>query len=179
LKWWKVLLDNNKKPFVEIFADGACSGNPGVGGYGIILRFKTREKELSGCDPMTTNNRMELTAVIKALEALKRPCRVRVVTDSNYVVQGITTWVFTWLKNNWKSSQKKNVINRDLWERLLNLSHLHNITWKWIKGHNDHTENKRCDSLAKAAIKKCKKKINPPSSFFRGGVREDLRFFHS
>jgi ribonuclease HI len=168
-------LDKNKKPFIEIFADGACSGNPGVGGYGVILRSDTREKELSGCDPMTTNNRMELTAVIKALEALKKPCRVKVFTDSNYVVQGITTWVFTWLKNNWKNSQKKNVINRDLWERLLSLSHLHDITWEWIKGHNKHIENKRCDSLAKAAIKKCKKIIVPPSAPLSRTQADSLR----
>jgi len=153
-----------EKPFVEIFADGACSGNPGIGGYGIILRSGIREKELSGCNPMTTNNRMELTAVIKALEALKNPCRVKVVTDSNYVIQGITLWIFRWLNNNWKNSQKQNVINRDLWERLLELSKLHDIQWLWIRGHANNIDNERCDTLAKLAIKKCKKS-DPPHPF--------------
>jgi ribonuclease HI len=147
-----------KKPYVEIFADGACSGNPGSGGYGAVLRSGRKEKELSGCDPMTTNNRMELTAVIMALEALKRPCRVKVVTDSNYVVQGMTSWIFRWLKNNWKNSQKQEVINRDLWERLLNLSSPHYIEWKWIKGHNGFPENERCDRIARHEIKKCRRK---------------------
>lgn len=148
-----------EKPYVEIFSDGACSGNPGVGGYGVVLRSDRKEKELSGCDPVTTNNRMELTAVINALEALKRPCRVKVVTDSNYVVQGITSWIFRWLKNNWKNAQKKQVINRDLWERLLSLSSLHEIKWKWIKGHDGHPENERCDKIARREIKKCKRKM--------------------
>ena len=112
----------SEKPLVEIFTDGACSGNPGVGGYGIFLRSGERERELSGCEPVTTNNRMELTAVIKALEALKKPCKVTVVTDSNYVVQGMTTWIYQWLKNKWKNSQKQQVANKDLWEKLLHLS---------------------------------------------------------
>ncbi len=150
-------MKEEKKPFVEIFTDGACSGNPGVGGYGVILRSGEREKELSGCEPMTTNNRMELTAVLKALEALKKPCRVKVVTDSNYVVKGMTSWINTWLKNNWKNSQKQDVVNRDLWEKLLRLSKGHEISWEWVKGHNDHAENERCDSLARLAIQSCKK----------------------
>jgi len=164
----------NEKPFIEIFTDGACSGNPGVGGYGAILKSGAREKELSGCDPMTTNNRMELTAIIKALEALKKPCKVRVVTDSNYVVQGMTSWVFRWLRNDWKTSQKHNVINQDLWERLLKLSNLHDVKWEWIKGHNDHPENERCDKLARLAIKRCKKKDKPSSHPFprSGGFAE-------
>lgn len=149
-----------EKPFVEIFTDGACSGNPGAGGFGVILRREDREKEISGCEPMTTNNRMELTAVIKALEALKKPCRVRLVTDSNYVVQGMTSWIFQWMRNNWKNSQKKQVLNRDLWEKLLLLSHLHDIRWEWIKGHNEHAENERCDKLARYALRKCRK--TPP-----------------
>jgi ribonuclease HI len=151
-------MEKDDRQFVEIFADGACSGNPGVGGYGIILRSFNREKELSGCNPMTTNNRMELTAVIKALEALKKPCKVRVLTDSNYVVKGITEWVFTWRRNNWKNSQRQSVLNKDLWERLLNLANIHDIQWEWVKGHKDHAENKRCDKIAKLAIKKCRKK---------------------
>ncbi len=146
-------------PYVEIFTDGACSGNPGVGGYGVVLRSDRKEKELSGCSPMTTNNRMELTAVIKALEALKRPCRVKVVTDSNYVVLGMTSWIFRWVENNWKNAQKKEVINRDLWEKLLNLSSLHEIEWKWIKGHDGHPENESCDKIARTEIKKCKRKM--------------------
>jgi len=147
------------RPYVEIFADGACSGNPGVGGYGFILRFNRKEKELSGCDPLTTNNRMELTAVIKALEALKRTCKVKVVTDSNYVVRGMTSWIFRWRKNNWKNAQRREVQNRDLWERLLNLTIIHDVEWKWIKGHGGYSENERCDRLARREIKKCKKKI--------------------
>jgi ribonuclease HI len=148
-----------KKPYVEIFADGACSGNPGAGGYGAVLKSGRKEKELSGCDPMTTNNRMELTAVIKALEALKRPCRVKVVTDSNYVVQGMRSWIFRWLKNNWKNAQKQEVINRDLWERLLNFSSLHEIEWEWIKGHDGFPENERCDRIARREIKRCRGKL--------------------
>lgn len=155
-------------PFVEVFADGACSGNPGVGGYGVILRtwikestslrFKKKEKELSGCDPYTTNNRMELTAVIKALEALKKQCKVKVVTDSNYVVRGMTSWISGWLKNNWKNAQKREVQNRDLWERLLGLAMIHSVEWEWIKGHDGYPENERCDKLARREIKRCKKK---------------------
>jgi len=150
------------KPSVEIFTDGACSGNPGVGGYGVILRSNGKEKEISGCQPLTTNNRMELTAVIKALEALKRPCKVKVVTDSNYVVQGMASWIFQWLKNNWKNAQKKEVINRDLWERLFHLSRIHEIEWEWTKGHSGYAENERCDKLARFEIKKCRRVMNKP-----------------
>jgi len=153
-----------EKPYVEIFTDGACSGNPGVGGYGALLRSGSREKEISGCEPLTTNNRMELIAVIKALEALKKPCRVKITTDSNYIVQGITTWIFSWMKNQWKNSRKENVINRDLWERLLDLSKRHDIAWQWIKSHQNHAENERCDKLAKRAIKKCKEVVSPMPS---------------
>lgn len=148
-----------EKPFVEIFTDGACSGNPGVGGYGIILRSGDREKELSGCELHTTNNRMELTAVIRAIEALRTPCRINIFTDSNYVVKGMTSWISLWLKNNWRNSQKQQVVNKDLWIRLLQLSQLHDIQWEWIRGHNEHTENERCDQLAKSAIKKCRKEL--------------------
>ncbi len=144
------------KPAVDIFADGACSGNPGVGGYGILLRSGSREREMSGCEPLTTNNRMELTAVIKALETLKRPCAVRVITDSNYVVQGMTSWILRWRKNNWQNSQKQAVANRDLWEKLARLSEMHDIEWIWIRGHSAHEENERCDRLARRAIKRCK-----------------------
>jgi ribonuclease HI len=150
---------SHQADYIEIFADGACSGNPGVGGYGVILRSGGKEKELSGCDPLTTNNRMELTAVIKALESLKRPCKVKVVTDSNYVVKGITSWISNWVKNNWRNSQKKQVENRDLWEKLLKLSNKHEIEWKWIKGHNGYPENERCDKIARSEIKRYKYKM--------------------
>lgn len=149
-------MQREQKPFVEVFADGACSGNPGVGGFGAILRIGTKEKEISGCDKMTTNNRMELLAVISALEALKRPCRIIVTTDSNYVIKGMTEWIEGWIKNKWKTSQKKEVMNRDLWERLLKASLMHEIKWKWIKGHDGHPENERCDELARKAIKSCR-----------------------
>ena len=122
-----------------------------------MLIYDSHRKELSGGFRRTTNNRMELTAVIRALEALKRPCKIKVVTDSNYVIQGITSWIFRWLKNNWKNAQKQEVVNRDLWERLLELSSLHEIEWEWVKGHDGYIENERCDKLAKREIKKCKK----------------------
>ncbi|MBW1731169.1 MAG: ribonuclease HI [Deltaproteobacteria bacterium] len=140
---------------VEIFLDGACQGNPGPGGYAAILRFGGSEKEITGCHPQTTNNRMELMAAIKALEQLSRPCKVRIYTDSNYLVKGMTSWLFQWEKNNWKNARKRPVLNRDLWEKLLELSRTHNIEWHWIKGHFGHPENERCDMLAKKAIKKC------------------------
>lgn len=148
------------KPFVEIYADGACSGNPGAGGYGAILKLAGRkDKELSGCEELTTNNRMELMGVISALEALKRPCKVRITTDSNYVVKGMNEWIGGWIKKNWKNSQKKDVLNRDLWERLLKVSKPHETEWLWIKGHDGHPENERCDRLARSAIKECRKKM--------------------
>lgn len=149
----------DKVPFVEIFADGACSGNPGVGGYGAILRSGGKEKELSGCKELTTNNRMELLGVIKALEALKRQCSVKVTTDSMYIVRGMTEWIDGWIKKKWIGSQKKEILNRDLWERLLKLSGRHEINWVWIKGHDGHTENERCDLLAREEIKRCKKRM--------------------
>lgn len=148
-----------QKPFVEIYADGACSGNPGIGGFGAILRSGEKEKELTGCEELTTNNRMELMGVISALEALKKPCRVKVTTDSNYIVKGMSEWIDGWIKNKWKNSQKKQVLNRDLWERLLMVSQPHEIEWVWIKGHQGHAENERCDRLARGEIKKCKKWI--------------------
>ena len=143
---------HDEKSFVEIFADGACSGNPGIGGFGAILRSGQKCRELSGCEKLTTNNRMEMMAVITALEALKRPCSVRITTDSNYLVKGMTEWIEGWKKNNWKNSQRKDVLNRDLWERLLHAAEDHEIEWEWIKGHNGHDENERCDLLAREAI---------------------------
>ena len=157
-------MKNDQKPFVEIYADGACSGNPGIGGYGIILRSAGKNRELSGCEEMTTNNRMELLGVITGLEALKKPCRVRITTDSNYIVRGMTEWMFVWRKNNWKTSQKKEVLNRDLWERLLRASAPHDTEWNWIKGHNGHIENEQCDRLAREAIKNCRKRKDHEAS---------------
>jgi ribonuclease HI len=148
-----------QKPFVEIYADGACSGNPGVGGFSAILRSGQREMELSGCEEMTTNNRMELLAVISALEALKKSCSVRVITDSLYIVRGMSEWIYGWAKKNWLNSQKKEVVNRDLWERLLRASRHHDIEWVWIKGHAGHAENERCDRIAREEIKRCKKRM--------------------
>ncbi|HWI41693.1 MAG TPA: ribonuclease HI [Verrucomicrobiae bacterium] len=137
---------------VEIFCDGACSGNPGVGGYGTILRYGDSEKELSGAEGETTNNRMELMGAIAGLEALKRPCRAVVTTDSQYLVKGITEWIKGWESKGWVSSKKEPVLNRDLWERLLGLTRTHEVQWVWVRGHNGHPENERCDALARAAI---------------------------
>jgi ribonuclease HI len=139
---------------VEIFCDGACSGNPGPGGFGCILRSGAKERELSGADPHTTNNRMEMMAAITALESLKRPCDVVLTTDSQYLVKGMTEWIHGWLKRGWKNSKKEEVLNRDLWERLLELTCVHRVQWVWIRGHNGHAENERCDELARQAISK-------------------------
>ena len=141
---------------VEIFCDGACSGNPGPGGYGVILRYGGHEKELSGAEGETTNNRMELTGAITALESLKRPCRVVLTTDSQYLVKGMTEWLDGWVKKGWKNSKKDPVLNRDLWERLLHLAKIHQIEWVWVRGHDGHPENERCDELARKAIEKFK-----------------------
>ena len=134
---------------VEIFTDGACSGNPGPGGYGAILRCGGREKELSGGEAHTTNNRMELTAVVEALSALKYPCDVILTTDSKYVCDSISKgWARSWKKNGWVKSDKKPALNSDLWEKCLALLDVHNVTLKWVKGHAGHPENERCDQLA-------------------------------
>jgi len=138
---------------IEIFCDGACSGNPGPGGFGAVLRAGNTEKELSGGALNTTNNRMELTAAITALEALSRPCSVSVTTDSQYLVKGITEWIFSWMKKGWVNSKKDPVVNRDLWERLYPLTKTHRIEWKWVRGHSGHPENERCDELARTAIR--------------------------
>lgn len=140
--------------YVEVFTDGACSGNPGAGGWGVVLRFGEHEKELSGGEEQTTNNRMELTAVIKGLEALKEPCRVRLVTDSKYVADGITKgWAKSWQANGWRKADKKPALNVDLWERLLSLLERYTVTVDWVKGHAGHPENERCDALAVAYYK--------------------------
>ena len=137
---------------VEIFCDGACSGNPGVGGYGSILRCGGKVKELSGAEGATTNNRMEMSAAIAGLEALTRPCEVVITTDSQYLVKGMTEWMSGWLKRGWVNSKKEPVLNRDLWEKLLALCKVHKVSWVWVRGHNGHPENERCDELARAAI---------------------------
>ena len=137
--------------FVEIFTDGACSGNPGAGGFGAILRCEGREKELSGGDAHTTNNRMELLGVITALEALKFPCKVRITTDSKYVSDGISKgWAKSWRSRGWKKSDGSKALNPDLWEELLNLCDRHTISYVWVKGHAGHPYNERCDSMAQA-----------------------------
>ena len=139
------------KQVVEIFSDGACSGNPGPGGYGAILRWKGKEKELCGGEAHTTNNRMELSGVIEALSALKYPCKVKLTTDSKYVIDSITKgWVYNWKKNGWKKADKSPALNVDLWEKLLALLETHEVEFFWIKGHAGHPENERCDSLATA-----------------------------
>lgn len=137
---------------VEIHTDGACRGNPGPGGWGAILKFNGREKLLSGADRSTTNNRMELLAAIKGLEALTRPCKVRLVTDSQYVRNGITQWITNWKRNNWRTASRTPVKNADLWERLDKAASRHDIKWQWVKGHSGHPENERADALARSAI---------------------------
>jgi ribonuclease HI len=139
---------------VEIFTDGACSGNPGPGGWGAILRVGNHERELSGGDPATTNNQMELMAAIQGLEALKRPCKVRLVTDSNYVRDGVTKWIHGWKKNGWRTADKKPVKNVELWQRLDAARAPHQVDWIWVKGHSGHAENERADQLARGEIKK-------------------------
>ncbi len=137
---------------VEIFADGACRGNPGPGGWGALLRFKGVEKELYGAEHETTNNRMELTAVIKALESMKRPSAIKITLDSKYVLDGIQSWIENWKKRGWKTASKKPVKNEDLWKQLDQLIQQHQITWDWVKGHSGHDENERADMLANKGI---------------------------
>jgi len=137
---------------VEIWTDGACSGNPGPGGWGALLRFQDSEKELCGGDVETTNNRMEMMGAIQALDALKESCEVTLWTDSTYVKKGITEWITGWVKRNWKNSAGKPVKNKDLWQILLASEKRHNVTWKWVKGHAGHAENERVDELARRAI---------------------------
>lgn len=143
---------------VEIYTDGACQGNPGPGGWGVILRCKGKEKELSGYDPATTNNRMELQAAIEGIKVLKRSIEVDLYTDSQYVRNGITKWLFQWKKNNWRLSDKSPVKNRELWEELDELVQNHHISWHWVRGHSGHPENERADALARNAIENALKK---------------------
>jgi ribonuclease HI len=139
---------------VEIFSDGACRGNPGPGGWGALLRYKGHEKLLSGGEAHTTNNRMEMMAAIQALESLRRPCKVRVTTDSQYLHKGITEWLAGWKRRGWKTAGKKPVKNADLWERLDQALARHEVEWHWVRGHSGHPENERADQLATQAIDK-------------------------
>tara|TARA_Y100001970_G_C14214419_1_gene848788 strand:+ start:672 stop:1124 length:453 start_codon:yes stop_codon:yes gene_type:complete len=143
---------NNNIKYIEIFTDGACKGNPGVGGWGAILIYKDHIKEISGFEADTTNNIMELMAVIKSLESLKEECHVVLTTDSNYVKNGITDWIHNWKLNGWKTSNKQSVKNKELWLQLDMLSQKHIIEWKWVKGHSGHAQNERADQLANEAI---------------------------
>ncbi|HHH36430.1 MAG TPA: ribonuclease HI [Gammaproteobacteria bacterium] len=137
---------------VEIYTDGACRGNPGPGGWGALLRYRGREKELYGAEAETTNNRMELTAAIRALESLKRPCHVRLTTDSEYVKKGISEWMANWKRRGWKTAARKPVKNADLWRRLDEAAARHRVEWHWVRGHAGHPENERADALANRAI---------------------------
>ncbi len=143
---------SRKKNKVAIFTDGACKGNPGKGGWGVLLRYNGTEKELFGGEKETTNNRMELTAAIEALRVLKRHCEVDLTTDSQYVRKGITEWIENWKQKGWKNSQRKAVKNADLWKQLDELSDKHTIHWHWVKGHSGHAENERADELANRGV---------------------------
>jgi ribonuclease HI len=149
---------------VEIFTDGACSGNPGPGGWGAILRYRGVEKELCGFEPATTNNRMELMAAIAGLEALTRPCRVRVYSDSQYLRNGITQWIQSWKGRGWRTADKKPVKNIDLWQRLEAAAARHEVDWVWVRGHAGHPENERADALARAEIVRAATSGNGPTT---------------
>jgi len=137
---------------VVIYTDGACSGNPGPGGWGVVLRWQDQEKEMYGSDPLTTNNRMELTAAIRALEALQRPAKVNLHTDSKYLLDGITKWIEGWQRNGWKTAAKKPVKNDDLWRRLIEAMKPHEVSWLWVKGHAGDPGNERADELARLGV---------------------------
>jgi len=141
-----------RKSSIEAFTDGACSGNPGPGGWGVLLRRAGAEKELYGGETNSTNQRMELQAAIEALKALKRPCKITIYSDSKYVIQGITEWIHGWKRNGWKNAGKKPVANRDLWQALDTLNSTHEVTWQWVKGHAGHPGNERADELARRGI---------------------------
>lgn len=143
---------NNKVSKVEIYTDGACRGNPGPGGWGAVLRYNHHEKHLYGSEPATTNNRMELLAAIMALASLKRPCRIILTTDSEYLRKGITEWSSAWQKNGWRTASKKPVKNADLWQRLIAEIQRHQIEWRWVKGHSGHPDNETADLLANRGI---------------------------
>lgn len=154
------------RPCVEIFSDGACSGNPGPGGFGTLLRWGDHCLELSGYAPHTTNNRMELRGAIAGLQALKKPCRVRLTTDSQYLCRGMTEWLAGWRQRGWKTAQKKEVLNRDLWQQLDALARTHQISWHWVRGHSGHPENERCDALARQAIVQQAPRISDEDGIF-------------
>ena len=137
---------------VNIYTDGACRGNPGIGGWGVYIEYGETTKELYGGDKLTTNNKMELTAAIKGLEVLNTKCQVNLITDSKYVMDGINGWINGWKKNNWKSSQKKDVKNKDLWIQLDKLNSYHDVKWSWVKGHSGHFQNEKADQLANKGI---------------------------
>ncbi len=144
---------------IEIFTDGACSGNPGLGGWGAVLRYKDVEKEISGAAEATTNNRMELLAVINALKLLKTTCEADIYTDSQYVMKGATEWLAGWVKNSWRTADKKPVKNSDLWQEIYHLNKQHVLHWHWVKGHAGHPENERCDLLARGAIESLREQL--------------------
>jgi ribonuclease HI len=146
----------SKLPKIEIHTDGACSGNPGPGGWGALLRYGETEKELSGGEKLTTNNRMELLAAIEAIESLNKPCRIDLYTDSQYVQKGISEWLPNWIKRGWKNAKGEPVKNQDLWQRLHSVTKLHDIKWHWVRGHSGHPENERVDTLARLATEKYK-----------------------
>jgi ribonuclease HI len=148
----------NERP-VQIFTDGACSGNPGPGGWGAVLRFDGKEKELKGGEPVTTNNRMELMAAISALETLKRDCSVDMFTDSNYLKDGITKWIHSWRRNGWRTADRKPVKNAELWQRLDAALGRHQIRWHWVRGHTGHAENERADTLAREGMAPFKRRV--------------------
>jgi len=141
---------------VQLITDGACIGNPGPGGWACILRYNGNTREFSGSEPATTNNRMELRAAIEGFRALREPCEVEVVTDSEYLKNGITTWIHSWKRNGWKTASKKPVVNQDLWNELDQLASQHKVQWTWTKGHADHDDNNRCDELATSAARSIK-----------------------
>jgi ribonuclease HI len=146
-------------PAVQMATDGACKGNPGPGGWGVVIRSGDSEKELSGGEPLTTNNRMEMTAAIRGLEALKRPCRVVLSTDSRYVMDGLTKWLAGWQRNGWRTASKQPVKNADLWQELIAAAAPHRIRWEWVKGHAGHPENERADKLASDAAVQASRRI--------------------
>ena len=147
-----MIIMNDLKQILKIYTDGACRGNPGLGGWGAILKYDNRIKEINGFSKKTTNNIMELTAVIKSLQELNRSCNIIITTDSNYVKDGITKWIHNWKKNGWKTANKKAVKNKNLWLELDNLVNQHQINWQWIKGHSGHPDNEKADQLANDAI---------------------------
>ena len=141
-------MSESKRPSITVYTDGACKGNPGPGGWGVVLRSHSKEKQMFGGEPLTTNNRMEMTAVIEALSALKMPCHIHLFTDSKYVMQGVTEWLENWKARGWKTASKEPVKNVDLWQKIDELIQTHEITWHWVKGHNGHPGNELADALA-------------------------------